>query len=89
MAFGREITSKWPKQRPILSSEQQRRYSYWLGVMPSNFSGVTRFNSEYPLRSYCPGARTLEIGAGTGEHLRCENLEEQDIMLWTIAQMML
>jgi SAM-dependent methyltransferase len=72
----------WPKKRCQLTPEQQLTledwYAYWLGLLPTQFSGVVRFNNEYPLRTYHPGARTLEIGAGTGEHLLCENTTQQE-----------
>jgi SAM-dependent methyltransferase len=74
--------SKWPKTRPQLTIEQQRVledwYPYWLSLMANKFSGVTQFNNRYPLTSFKPGARTLEIGAGLGEHLSCEDLQKQE-----------
>jgi SAM-dependent methyltransferase len=90
MSSGHPTLSKWPKQRPALSTEQLRIledwYSYWLGVQPGTFSRVTRFNNEYSLRSYRPGARTLEIGAGTGEHLAFENLTNQEYLTLELRQ---
>jgi SAM-dependent methyltransferase len=82
MTVSSEAPSKWPKQRPELTSEQQRVledwYAYWLGLLPNRFSAVTAFNNRYPLKSYRPGIRTLEIGAGIGEHLAFENLSDQE-----------
>jgi SAM-dependent methyltransferase len=72
----------WPKQRPTLTSAQvgimEDWYSYWLGIMPSRFSRVVDFNNSYALRTAGHGARALEIGAGTGEHLRHEQLEGKE-----------
>src|SRR4051812_2639253 len=72
----------WPKRRPDLTREQrlilEDWYKYWLGVMPTQFRGVVHFNNEYPLRTYRRGVRTLEIGAGTGDHIRFENTTEQE-----------
>ena len=82
MIFRKQVLSNWPKQRAALTPEQQwileDWYAYWLNLLPTQFSPVTRFNNEYPLRTYRPGARTLEIGAGTGDHLKCENHAEQE-----------
>src|SRR5215469_15671769 len=82
MVVSQARLQKWPKARPELTAEQQRVledwYAYWLGLLPNRFGAITQFNNRYSLRSYRPGIRTLEIGAGTGEHLSCENLAEQD-----------
>lgn len=39
---------------------------------------VEKFNHGYPLRSFSPGFRTLEIGAGIGAHLAYEDLSAQE-----------
>ena len=82
MSLSKQVLSNWPKQRATLTPEQQGIledwYAYWLSLLPAQFSAVTRFSHEYSLRTYRPGARTLEIGAGTGEHLRCENPGDQE-----------
>ncbi len=41
-------------------------------VKASHFGWVSRFDHTFPVRSACPGGRTLEIGAGTGTHLPYE-----------------
>jgi SAM-dependent methyltransferase len=38
---------------------------------------VDRFNQGYPLGTFYPGCRTLEIGAGLGAHLPFEKLDQQ------------
>lgn len=72
----------WPKQRAELTSRQKEIiddwYSYWLPLMPNRYSGIVKFNHTYATRSARPGQKTLEIGAGEGEHLRYEALETQD-----------
>jgi SAM-dependent methyltransferase len=74
--------SVWPKQRPVLTAVQQATledwYAYWLGLMPQQFKPIMRFNHAYPLRTYFSDAKTLEIGAGTGEHLHYEDWKGQD-----------
>jgi ubiquinone/menaquinone biosynthesis C-methylase UbiE len=46
--------------------------------LPKKFGVIDRFNHEYPVnnipQNFCT---TLEIGAGTGEHLRYEKLSEE------------
>jgi SAM-dependent methyltransferase len=69
-------TGAWPKRLPDLSLEQQRvREKFvarWLEVLPKRYGLIERFNHHYPLSS-TNGGRTLEIGAGLGEHLRYEH----------------
>jgi SAM-dependent methyltransferase len=45
--------------------------------MPDEHGRIVRFNHEYAARSARSG-RTLEIGAGLGEHLRYEDLATQE-----------
>lgn len=73
---------RWPKTLPTLTSEQQRIrddfMQHWLTVLPQRFGIIEAFNHRYPLRTATPGAKTLEIGAGLGAHLRFENLAQQE-----------
>jgi SAM-dependent methyltransferase len=70
---------KWPKTFPPLSAEQERIrddfMKYWHEVLPRQFGLIDRFNHNYPV-SHRPERflRTLEIGAGIGEHLEYEQL---------------
>jgi SAM-dependent methyltransferase len=69
----------WPKVVPPLT-EEQRRISddfmkYWHEVLPQRYSVIDRFNHTYPVKaSRGDFTRTLEIGAGLGEHLEYERL---------------
>lgn len=71
--------NKWPKKFPPLTTEQQRISDdfmvYWHTVLPSQYGIIDRFNHQYPVK-YAPAkfSRTLEIGAGLGEHLKYEKL---------------
>jgi SAM-dependent methyltransferase len=71
--------SKWPKLFPPLTDEQKRIsddfMQHWHEVLPRRFGLVERFNHGYPVR-HAPASflRTLEIGAGLGEHLEHEKL---------------
>jgi SAM-dependent methyltransferase len=72
----------WPKSVPELTPAQRAIQDdwmrYWHEVLPSRHSRVKAFDHTYPLRSARPGDRTLEIGAGLGEHLRYEQLDDQE-----------
>jgi SAM-dependent methyltransferase len=74
--------SSWPKQRPTLSDPQrvilEDWYVHWLTVALPRYGSIVRFNHQYPAASAVAGTRTLEIGAGTGEHLVYENLNQQE-----------
>ena len=74
-------TGIWPKEMPELTPEQHRvREDFaarWLEVLPRRYGLIERFNHGYPLGSATRG-RTLEIGAGLGEHVRYEDLEQQE-----------
>ncbi len=75
-------STPWPKQRPELTCRQKEIledwYGYWLTLLPNRYSGITRFNHSYPTRTANLRGRTLEIGAGEGEHLCYETLDTQE-----------
>jgi SAM-dependent methyltransferase len=68
----------WPKQLPQLTPEQvairddYMKYFY-SEVYTARFGLIQRFNHTYAARSFTPGVRTLDIGAGLGEHLDFED----------------
>jgi SAM-dependent methyltransferase len=72
-------TSTWPKVLPPLTREQRDINDdfvhYWHEVLPRKYSSIERFNHSYAVRA-AQGrfTRTLEIGAGLGEHLEYERL---------------
>ncbi len=70
------IEAKWPKRIPPLTPEQERIsadfMTYWHEVLPRRYGAIERFNQGWPARTARPGERTLEIGAGLGEHLNAE-----------------
>jgi SAM-dependent methyltransferase len=75
------ISAKWPKRLPELTEEQKRIsddfMKYWHEVLPKSYGIVEGFNHRYSVRNAPEGfRRTLEIGAGLGEHLIYENLSE-------------
>jgi SAM-dependent methyltransferase len=72
-------SGKWPKTFPPLTAEQQvisdDFMKAWHEVLPQKYGVVEKFNHGYPAR-HAPKEflRTLEIGAGLGEHLEYETL---------------
>jgi SAM-dependent methyltransferase len=76
--------TRWPKTIPALSeAEQAMRVEFlrlWHEHLPRRHRRVERFNhaSRVLRASAFEGCRTLEIGAGLGEHLRYEHLASQE-----------
>ena len=76
--------SKWPKQFPPLTHEQERISNdfmqYWHEVLPKRYGIVDDFNHRYAVK-HAPRnfSRTLEIGAGIGEHLKYESLTPEQV----------
>jgi ubiquinone/menaquinone biosynthesis C-methylase UbiE len=71
--------AKWPKTFPPLTEEQKRIsddfMKYWHEVLPRKYGIVDRFNHTFAVRHAPPDfQRTLEVGAGNGEHLAYERL---------------
>ncbi|HMD57224.1 MAG TPA: class I SAM-dependent methyltransferase [Solirubrobacteraceae bacterium] len=79
--LAKKASASWPKQVPKLTEEQHRIQDDWMRYfheqMPEERTRIVRFNHSYAARSARPG-RTLDIGAGLGEHLRYEDLFTQD-----------
>jgi ubiquinone/menaquinone biosynthesis C-methylase UbiE len=74
--------AKWPKRLPPLSPAQQQIsddfVKYWHQVLPRRYGVVDEFNHRYPVRNSTRHfSRTLEIGAGIGEHLEYEKLSAE------------
>jgi len=75
-------STKWPKTFPPLSPEETAINNdfvlHWHEVLPRRYGIVDEFNHNYVVKTAPRGfSRTLEIGAGTGEHLKYERLDEQ------------
>jgi SAM-dependent methyltransferase len=73
------MTTTWPKTLPPLTPEQGRVcdafVKQWHEVLPQRYGLVERFNHSFPVRASRPGfERTIEIGAGLGEHIHHEKL---------------
>jgi SAM-dependent methyltransferase len=74
--------TRWPKPLPDLTPEQEAIredfMKHFHEIYSDQFGAVARFNHRYPLRTAGEGIRTLEIGAGLGEHIEFEDLSAQD-----------
>ena len=76
------VTAKWPKTFPPLTAEQERiRDDFmhaWHEELPKKYGVIERFNHGYVV-DHAPRdfVRTLEIGAGIGEHLAYERLTDE------------
>ena len=79
----------WPKQVPVLSPEQiiarERWMRLWHEVLPNRFGLIEKFNHGFPAkqleRSAGARTRTLEVGAGLGEHAAWEDLSAQEYIM--------
>ena len=74
---------KWPKTPPCLTSEQliarEKFMMLWHQELPRKYGLVERFNHGFVTSLPCKqGSKTLEIGAGLGEHSRHEDLSMQE-----------
>jgi ubiquinone/menaquinone biosynthesis C-methylase UbiE len=74
----------WPKILPPLTPEQQwisdDFMKHWHQVLPGRYGLVNNFNHTYPVRHAPAGfVRTLEVGAGDGEHLAYERLSPEQM----------
>ena len=74
----------WPKQLPKLTDEQIRIkdewMKYWHEILPNKYGIIEKFNHGFPVKILQENHKeleTLEIGAGLGEHIVYENLENQ------------
>lgn len=73
----------WPKVPPSLTPDQLKaREAFvllWHQILPERYSIIEKFNHESVASlPFKHGGKTLEIGAGLGEHSKFENLKDQD-----------
>ena len=72
---------KWPKSFPLLTPEQEQISNdfmkYWHQVLPAKYEFFNNFNHQYVIdNTPTDFLRTLEIGAGDGEHIKYERLTD-------------
>lgn len=70
---------KWPKVFPELTEEQKWISNdfmhYWHNILPKKYTCIENFNNNYVIKKRPINfTKTLEIGAGLGEHLFYEKL---------------
>ncbi len=84
--------SKWPKKIPELTAEQLRIrddfMKHWHEVMPNKYGIMERFNHGFPVKHAKVGGRVIEIGAGLGGHIACEDLSSQEYYAVELRQEM-
>jgi len=73
--------NKWPKTFPPLSDEREKINHdfvlHWHEILPKKYGIIDEFNHRYVVKNAPKNFRkTLEIGAGTGEHLKYERLTQ-------------
>ena len=77
----RNQKNRFPKKVPVLTPEQKKIkddfMKYWLEVSRTNYGIYERFNHQTVVKNKpTKFLKTLEIGAGLGEHLAYEDLNE-------------
>jgi SAM-dependent methyltransferase len=73
----------WPKiLQPLTAEQEVAREEFmrlWHEMLPQKYTLIEKFNHGFVARlPHQPGSKTLEIGAGLGEHAKFENLGTQD-----------
>lgn len=73
---------KWPKIFSELTEEQKWISKdfmfYWHNILPKNYRLIEKFNNNYVIRhKLFDFIKTIEIGAGLGEHLFYETLSHE------------
>lgn len=87
---------KWPKMFPELTEEQKWINNdfmhYWHTILPKQYSFIENFNNNYVIKNKPVNfIKTLEIGAGLGEHLTKLYLinSEKIMLLWNYVRIWL
>lgn len=73
---------KWPKVFPELTAEQEwisnDFMKYWHTILPKKYKMIERFNHGYAVKNAPANfIKTIEIGAGLGEHVAYEVLTNE------------
>ncbi len=84
--------TKWPKTPTPLSGEQRAAHDdfmkRWHEILPRRYASIERFNHSFPVRYSRPGFhRTLEVGAGLGEHLCHERLSPEQESAYSVVEL--
>jgi SAM-dependent methyltransferase len=84
--------SEWPKTLEPLSSEQQAVYDdfmkRWHEILPQRYGAIERFNHSFAVDCSRAGfTRTIEVGAGLGEHMRYERLSPEQERNYCVVEL--
>jgi len=84
--------SKWPKTPTPLTREQRAAHDdfmkRWHEILPRRYESIERFNHLFPVRYSRAGfRRTIEVGAGLGEHLRHERLSPEQESSYSVVEL--
>jgi SAM-dependent methyltransferase len=87
-----EIPGKWPKTPTPLTHEQRVAHDsfmkQWHEILPRRYGSIERFNHSFPVRNSRAGFhRTIEVGAGLGEHLCHEHLSPVQESAYTAVEL--
>jgi len=87
-----KATGKWPKSPPPLTPEQRIVHDdfmkRWHEILPQRYGQVERFNHSFPVRNSRAGfRRTIEVGAGLGEHLEYESLSGEQESAYSAVEL--
>jgi len=83
---------KWPKVAVSLTSEQRAVHDdfmkRWHEILPRRYGSIERFNHSFPVRySHAGFHRTIEVGAGLGEHLCHERLSAEQQTAYSVVEL--
>ncbi len=86
-------TKKWPKKFAPLTQQQEKISNdfmqYWHEHLAGDkqYSFIEKFNHGYPIKKSNNFKTTLEIGAGLGEHLNYEKLNDTQKRNYTALEL--
>ncbi len=89
-----KLNNTWPKTIPQLSQEQlvarEKWMKLWHELLPNKYGMVENFNHGFPAKLFQPQSgrkpRTLEVGAGLGEHVKWEDTSAQEYSMLEYRQ---
>jgi SAM-dependent methyltransferase len=87
-----DTVSKWPKRPTPLTREQVTAnddfMKLWHEILPRRYGMIERFNHSFPVQHSRAGFhRSIEVGAGLGEHLTHESLSPEQESSYSVVEM--
>ncbi len=82
---------KWPKKTPELNIQETDIASdwmqYWFEINKDKYSSIIDFGHRYVVSRSFPGfLRTMDIGAGLGDHLKYEKLSDKQLENYVVVE---